>query len=302
MFLVTLVTTIIISALSLAGLRWFFPALEAQLLRSDVLAIVIILFTAFLIEALIMTLLAWWRQRQQTKNIELLQQRVTREREFVSLAAHQLRTPLSALKWSLDLLRRGEVEQTEQPDFVQKIESSNNQLIGLVNDLLNVSRIDEGRMNFARSSFDSSEKTREVIELVQKSYADKKLKIKLELSSTIATVTTDPEKLSMVLMNVIDNACKYTPSGGTILVKLTSDRKRTVWTITDSGVGIPRAQQARLFEKFFRADNVVKAQISGTGLGLYLARQIITHEHGTLQLSSEEGKGTIATITLPHAA
>lgn len=285
-------------------MRWLFPTLLADFERSEVLALAVFLFAGFVIEAILLALVSWWQQRRWRTDLAEQRQQLRAEREFVSLAAHQLRTPLSALKWSLDMLRKGEVGAltAEQMPFIEKIETTNNHLITLVNDLLNVSRLEEQRMVFTAESFDAVQKTRDVLDMARKSYADKKLSLTADMPARPVTLTTDPGKIEMALLNIIDNAFKYTPAGGAITITLAATPRAVTWTITDSGIGIPRPQQRRLFEKFFRADNAIKSQIAGTGLGLYLARKIIEHEHGTLTIASAESKGTTVTITLPLAS
>jgi len=301
MFFLIIFITIILTAGSLFGLRWFFPTLSTNFERSELLSFVILLFLILLIEAAIISVVAWWQRRRLQTRLTKQEKQLQTEREFVSLAAHQLRTPLSALKWSLDMIQQGEIGplSSEQTNFVSKINTTNNQLITLVNDLLNVSRIEEQRMIFTPETFDIVQKTKDVLEMVQKSYPDKNLSVKFDAPARAIMLTLDSGKFAMALTNIIDNAFKYTPAGGTVTITLTTKNSTANWTIIDSGVGIPRAQQKRLFEKFFRADNAIKTQVSGTGLGLYLAHKIIEHERGHLIIASAEGKGTTVTITIP---
>ena len=293
--------TVIITSATLAGLNWFFPTLAQQLRHAELFTLAILLFTAFVINTLMMLGWEWWQRRILRSTISKLTAQIKTERDFVSLAAHQLRTPLSALKWSLNMFRREEVGPLtpEQTGFVTQIETTNDQLVALVNDLLNVSRIEDQRMIFTPERVNIVAKTHAVIELVQKSYHDKPLRVSVNLPAQPITIMTDPGKLDMVLMNILDNAFKYTPPNGTVALTLKTHGQTASWNITDSGLGIPRQQQKRLFEKFFRADNAIKAQINGTGLGLYLVHKIIEHEHGSLTITSHEDKGTSVTISLP---
>lgn len=235
---------------------------------------------------------------------------ITREKEveaikseFVSLASHQLRTPLSAMKWSLDMLFEGSYGKltSGQKEIIRKIFGSNERLIQLVNDLLDVSRIEEGRFGY---SF-SLESPEIVVDKIVSKFSDKIRENKLQFSfekpkTALPKVSIDGDKLEMAIENLIDNAVKYTPSGGKIKIyfKITDSDYLTVF-VEDTGIGVPENQQHRVFDKFFRADNAVKFQTEGSGLGLYIAQNIIKSHRGKINFKSQEGKGSIFYFTLP---
>lgn len=222
--------------------------------------------------------------------------------DFISIAAHQLRTPLSAIKWSTGMILGGDAGpiNIEQENLLRKSFASNEVMINLVNDLLSVSRIEEGRFgyNFRNGSI------QEVLDtvMVNANQAIQKGGIKIiatnEEKHTL--ICLDKEKMALAMQNILDNAIKYTPRYGTIeiAVKKSDDGYLTV-VIKDSGVGIPKKEQEKIFSKFFRASNVILMETEGTGLGLFIVKNIIEKHGGTVSLTSEENKGTTVTIKLP---
>jgi PAS domain S-box-containing protein len=226
--------------------------------------------------------------------------------EFISIAAHQLRTPLSATKWIFRMLLDGDVGKVtkEQEDLLQKGYDSNERIIGLVGDMLSVARIEEGRFGYEFSSVD-------VVELIKRSLVtyevkaqEKKIKIDLDLpEKKLNPVKMDPTKIELALSNLIDNALKYTQENGTIKITLKKDGDDYIKvSVKDSGVGIPNSQKERLFHKFFRGSNVIKMQTEGTGLGLFITKNIIVRHGGRIWVETSEGEGTTFNFTLPAKA
>jgi len=238
--------------------------------------------------------------------------------EFVSLTAHQLRTPLSAIKWTLRILLDGDLGEInpEQKDFLEKTYQSNERMISLINDLLNVTRIEEGRYLSKLTLVDIEE----VINLVVNSYKDeiKRRKIKFEFKKPkekIPNIMMDAEKVGLVVQNLFDNAVHYTRPDGEITISLTTRAQRRggeedlssstrgakdiEFSIKDTGTGIPEEQQERIFTKFFRGTNAIKMEAEGSGLGLFIAKNIIDAHNGKIWFESEEGKGTTFYFTLP---
>lgn len=216
--------------------------------------------------------------------------------EFVSVASHQLRTPLTGIKWFCQLLlgnKAGKLNP-DQKDFIEQVSTSNDRMIRLVEDLLNVSRIETGR------KFEIVKKPLDVPALVQ-SVVDEHLPLCAKRTQTInytppasfPTMKVDEQKIRQVLGNLVSNALKYSPVGSTVDVTLTMDaKKHAIVTVTDQGIGIPPAGQKRIFEKFFRAENAVVSETDGTGLGLYIAKSICGAHGGGLTFTSIEGKGS----------
>lgn len=234
---------------------------------------------------------------------------VTREKlvermktEFVSLAAHQLRAPLSAIKWTLRMLLDGELGRVtpEQRDFIERTYQSNERMISLINDLLNVTRIEEGRYLFKRVLIELEPLLLAVLESYKEEFSRKKVNLELKAQRGPALqVFVDAEKIKLAFQNLIDNAVRYSLSGGEVTVSLKYGTKDIEVSVKDTGLGIPRDQQARVFTKFFRADNAVRQEAEGSGLGLFIAKNIIEAHGGRIWFESTEGKGSTFYFTLP---
>lgn len=234
---------------------------------------------------------------------------VTREKmiekmktEFVSLVAHQLRTPLSAIKWTLKILldkELGEITE-EQQDFLQKTYQSNERMISLINDLLNVARIEEGRYLYKTILTSLERIVQSVIESYEGEISRRKLKFRFEKPERLLSrVAVDVEKITLVVQNLLDNAVRYTPEGGEVTISLGRGKKEVEFSIKDTGVGIPKDQQNRVFTKFFRGANVIRLDTEGSGLGLFIVKNIIEAHGGKIRLESEENKGSTFYFTLP---
>ncbi len=222
--------------------------------------------------------------------------------EFVSLAAHQLRTPLSAIKWTLRMLLDGDLGtiSDEQRDFIEKTYGSNERMIRLINDLLDVTRIEEGRYLHKPTPA----RLENVVQFVINFYKEevKKRKIKLEFKKAkkqLPRVKIDVEKIRLAVQNLIDNAVRYTSLGGKVTVVLKYVKKEVEFSVKDTGIGIPQDQQQRVFSKFFRGANAIRMETEGSGLGLYITKNVIEAHGGKIWFESEEGKGTTFYFTLP---
>lgn len=234
---------------------------------------------------------------------------VTREKlvermktEFVSIAAHQLRTPLSAIKWTLRMILDGELGEItpEQKNFLKRAYQSNERMIYLINDLLNVSRIEEGRYIYKTTLTGLEVIVQSVIDSLKEAIERKGIKLSFRKPDRqLPLVSVDVEKITLAIQNILDNAVRYTPKGGQVTISLAYGKKEIECSISDNGVGIPKNQQKRVFQKFFRGTNVVRKDTEGTGLGLFIAKNIIDAHGGKIWFSSEEGKGTTFYWTLP---
>ena len=222
--------------------------------------------------------------------------------EFVSLASHQLRTPLATVNWYTEMLLAGDAGKvtSDQKKYLEKIYTGNKRMVELVNAFLNVSRIELG-------TFTIEPKLTDVIELVQSVVDEQKFQIdekKITLSTVfeknIPLIQVDQKLLRMVVQNLLSNAGQYTPEGGRIEVSLGLDDKRNVLLkISDTGYGIPKNQQDKIFTKLFRADNVREKDTEGTGLGLYIVKSIMEHSGGRVWFESAQDKGTTFFASLP---
>ena len=224
--------------------------------------------------------------------------------EFVSIAAHQLRTPLAAIKWTMKMLLEGDLGELNegQMELVNKVYISNERMVNLINDLLNVSRIEEGKYLYKPELVHIED----IVEPLLESYRiemerrgiDFKIKKPKEKTPTVAV---DNEKITLVIQNFLDNAMKYTPKGGSVEISIDYDKdiNRVRVSVKDSGVGIPKNQQLRMFSKFFRAANVIRMETEGSGLGLFISKNIVEAHGGKIWFESEEGKGSTFYFNLP---
>jgi PAS domain S-box-containing protein len=221
--------------------------------------------------------------------------------EFVSLSAHQLRTPLAAIKWTLKLFLEGDLGQLtkEQIEFLQKTYKSNERMISLINDLLNVTRIEEGRYIIQSLFYDICDVTQSVIDLFKEEIKQKSIKIEFKKPEDLPKILMDQEKIKLVIENFIDNAIKYTFPGGKMTVSIIRGTNEVEVRVKDTGVGIPKEQQMRVFTRFFRGSNVVRLDTEGSGLGLFLAKNIVEAHGGRIGFESESGKGSTFFFTLP---
>lgn len=221
--------------------------------------------------------------------------------EFISIAAHQLRTPLSAIKWSIKLVLdedAGSINH-EQKEMLAKGYSSNERMIALVNDMLNVSRIEEGRFGYSFSKGDFLSALNIVLGSLEPEIKSKNISLIINKPDEIPPVLMDKEKVTLVLQNLVENAIKYSPEQGKVFIDIGFGKNSLVFKIKDNGVGIPKEDKKKLFSKFFRANNVIRMQTEGSGLGLFICKNVIESHKGKISCISEEGKGSEFCFTLP---
>ncbi len=221
--------------------------------------------------------------------------------DFISVAAHQLRTPLSGVKWVLKLLLDGDLGaiSPEQSKMLKRGYDTNEKMIQLVNDLLNVSRIENGRFGYRFEKNDFSKILKLLIENSQLASRERNIEVVAEIHTELAPFFFDAEKMLIALQNLIDNAIKYTLPGGRVIITIEKQGDYLQVKIKDTGVGIPKEEIHKLFSKFFRATNVVHLQTDGSGLGLFIVKNIITRHGGQIWVDSEETKGTTFTVLIP---
>ncbi|OGZ35126.1 MAG: hypothetical protein A3A94_00590 [Candidatus Portnoybacteria bacterium RIFCSPLOWO2_01_FULL_43_11] len=222
--------------------------------------------------------------------------------EFISIAAHQLRTPLSAVKWTFKMISDKDFGKinSEQEKFLKRGYDVNEQMIKLVNDLLNVSRIEEGKFGYKFGNVSLEKIIDNLIKMIKNIIEDKKIKFSFQKpQKPLPLIRADEERLSLAIQSIIDNAVNYTPNKGEVIISLKHSEANAVLEVHDTGIGIPKSQIERLFTKFFRADNVIRMQTKGTGLGLFITKNIIERHGGKIEIESQEGKGTTVKIYLP---
>lgn len=220
--------------------------------------------------------------------------------EFISMASHQLRTPLTAIKGYLSMLLEGDAGEIKvsQYDFVNEAFQGANRMVGLINDLLNVSRMETGRFFLEPVEVDLDTVVQEEIKQLSNHAKEKKLYLKYEKKGKVPKVWADETKIRQVIMNFIDNAVYYTTTGG-VTVTLEADKGHVIFKVTDTGIGVPKEQQKNLFTKFYRADNARHVRPDGTGLGIYLAKRVLDDHGGDLIFHSAEGKGSTFGFKFP---
>ncbi len=247
-------------------------------------------------------------ENNEVKYFVGIERDVTKEREvdkakteFVSLASHQLRTPLSAINWYTEMLLDGDAGKLnkDQTDYLNQVYSSNQRMVDLVNSLLNVSRLDLGTFIVEPEKLDITKISTDVVKEMAPMVNKKKQKIVENYSSELTMINADPKLTRIILQNLLSNAVKYTQNDGEISVSIKNkgDRKIEI-KVEDNGMGIPAAQQDKIFTKLFRADNVKSSDTEGTGLGMYIVKSIIEQVGGSIEFSSQENKGTVFTVDL----
>ena len=222
--------------------------------------------------------------------------------EFVSLASHQLRTPLSTINWYVEMLLDEDAGSLnkEQRDYLKEVEVGNKRMVDLVNSLLNVSRIELGTFAIDPEKTDIRDVFDSVIKELEPQIVQKKMKITKKYDKEITKLNLDQKLIRMVIQNLITNAVKYTPDKGQIKVEIRKNEKELVVSVKDNGYGIPKKQQDNIFTKMFRADNIKLKDTTGTGLGLYIVKSIIEQSaDGKIWFESIENKGTTFYFTIP---
>ena len=221
--------------------------------------------------------------------------------EFVSVAAHQLRTPITGIRWSFNALLDRELGDIngDQEKILEDGLKASVRMIDLINDLLNVARIEEGRfgLHFKKQPFGPI--IQAAFDRQRKMVEEKGILCFLDIQPGLPSLDVDEEKISIALDNVLDNAIKYTSPGGTVTIKVKEEKNAVQVTVADTGIGIPQNQIEKLFVKFFRADNALRFQTSGSGLGLYVVKNIVETHGGIVSVTSEEHKGTTVSLSIP---
>lgn len=223
--------------------------------------------------------------------------------EFVSLASHQLRTPLTTISWYTEMILKGDVGKVvpSQKKYLEKIYAGNHRMIELVNTLLDASRIEMGTFMIRLELINIVELTQSVADELNLEINQKKITFTSVFGTDIPLMQTDPKLLHMVVQNILSNAIEYTPEKGKIELSLALDNKNktVLLKIVDTGYGIPKNQQDKIFTKLFRADNVREKDTDGTGLGLAIVKSIVENLGGKVWFESEENRGTTFYVSLP---
>ncbi|MDX6467657.1 MAG: hypothetical protein QOI27_2697 [Gaiellaceae bacterium] len=223
--------------------------------------------------------------------------------DFVATVSHELRTPLAAIYGAALTLQRNDVrlEESQRDGLLDVVASEADRLARIVNDILWASRLDSGQMAVSIESCDAAKLTNQVVNAVR-AHAPDTIELVVDAPPGLPPVASDPDKLRQVLTNLVDNAVKYSPDGGRVLVEVSNTGKRIKFRVEDHGLGIPPSEQARIFEKFFRLDPGMTRGVGGTGLGLYICRELVYRMRGRIGVSSDGSNGSTFTVELPVAA
>jgi signal transduction histidine kinase len=225
--------------------------------------------------------------------------------EFVATVSHELRTPLTSIKGYVDIMLMGVAGDLseQQMRFLSVVQQNTERLTILVNDLLDLSRIEAGQVNLTFEPLDLRKLIDEVMEEINrlKVVENKNIQFNIELSLNLPRIKGDPERIRQILINLLGNAFHYTPSNGMVKLKAHRLGEEIQIDIKDDGVGIPPKEQERIFDRFFRGDNHMVIASAGTGLGLSIVAKLINMHHGRIwvQSSGIEGEGSTFSFTLP---
>lgn len=222
--------------------------------------------------------------------------------EFVSIASHQLRTPLSTINWYLEMVLAGDFGQLndEQSEFIQEAYDAGKRMGDLINALLNASRLDVGVVAVEpQDDIDIRTVLKGVMTDLEARITAKKIHSEIQIDESVVPMSLDTRIMEIIFLNLLTNAVKYSPAGSDIFVAATTDEDSLVITVTDRGYGIPASVQDKIFTKMFRADNAVEHEPDGNGLGLYIIKEILDTIGGSISFISKEGEGTSFTVRIP---
>lgn len=235
--------------------------------------------------------------QNRTREKELLQSK----NEFITVAAHQLRTPLTGIGWAFETLSKEIDLKPEQKQIVGEGYRHSQRLLKTVNDLLDVAKIEEGKFGYQLEEVNLEEFLKEILISAESLAKEYKIKLYFEPATEIVSVKIDPQRINLVLFNLLDNAIRYNIENGEVVVRFEKlpDRAFVRITVKDTGIGIPAEEVKKLFTKFYRGSNVLKFQTAGSGLGLYIAKNIVQRHGGEIGAESSLGRGSVFYFTLP---
>jgi signal transduction histidine kinase len=220
--------------------------------------------------------------------------------EFVATVSHELRTPLAAIYGAAVTLRRGDLalEESQRADLLGIVATEADRLVRTVNDILWTSRLDSGTLQVAIESCDAAALATDVA-AAARTHLPSNVELELDVPGSVPRVAGDPDKVRQVLANLVDNAIKYSPDGGRVAITVEPHDSRVRFLVTDEGLGIPPLEQERVFDKFYRLDPEMTRGVGGTGLGLYICRELIRRMGGRIWVDSREGAGSTFGFDLP---
>jgi two-component system, OmpR family, phosphate regulon sensor histidine kinase PhoR len=231
---------------------------------------------------------------------------VTKEREidrmktdFVSSVSHELRTPLTSIMgFSNTILRKEDMPEEMKKEFIEIIHNESNRLARLIEDVLSISKIEAGKITFEMKPLNLDEVIQDAVTIYKTQAEDKQIDLSYEGEEKLSKIMGDRDAMSQVIVNLVSNALKFTPSKGKIDVRLKHRNDLIILDVEDNGLGIPKMEQERIFQKFYRIHRP-GTQIQGTGLGLSIVMEIVEKHNGKIELFSEENKGSLFRISIP---
>ncbi|MBI5560884.1 MAG: PAS domain-containing sensor histidine kinase [Deltaproteobacteria bacterium] len=241
-------------------------------------------------------LMLFLREITEEKRVETL------KKDFVANVSHELRTPLASIKgYAETLLDGGMDDRTTLKEFLRVIDKHANRMSRLIDDLLVLSRLESHEMPMVREPVDMRELVSSVAEGVKKQAADKGIRLSMSLDENLPKVASDRGRIEQVMLNLLDNAIKYTPADGMVNVKVSSSGTEIRVDVKDTGIGIPPGDIPRIFERFYRVDKARSRDLGGTGLGLAIVKHIIHSLNGRVWVDSAPSKGSTFSFTLKPA-
>ncbi|MGB7604218.1 MAG: ATP-binding protein [Lutisporaceae bacterium] len=233
----------------------------------------------------------------EIKNLEKMRS------EFVANVSHELKTPLTSIKGFVETLKAGAIEDNDAAvRFLNIIEDEANRLNRLISDILSLSEVENKKSKPRNEIIDTREKIIEIVSLLQNQAVHKSISLNAKIEANVDKLKGDTDQFKQMLINLIDNALKYTPEGGTIEVAAYNLENNVVIRIKDNGIGIPKEHIPRLFERFYRVDKARSRNVGGTGLGLAIVKHIVLQFEGKIEVQSEVGKGTEFILSIPAKA
>jgi PAS domain S-box-containing protein len=223
--------------------------------------------------------------------------------DLVATVSHELRTPLAAIYGAAVTVRRPDMDVGDETRdrLLEIIETESNRLAEIVNDLLLASHLDSGRLQLDIDVVDPTALTASVIDAAR-THLPEGVTLELAAPKKLPGVRADEQQLRQVLVNLVENAVKYSPDGGPVTVRLKREADHVLWTVSDRGLGIPASERRRVFEKFYRLDPHMRRGIGGTGLGLYICRELVNRHDGRIWVEANNGKGSCFFVQIPVAA
>jgi two-component system phosphate regulon sensor histidine kinase PhoR len=223
--------------------------------------------------------------------------------DFVANVSHELRTPVANIKGYAETLLEGALDDKDSArQFVGIIAENGRRLEDLINDLLDLSKIESGKLPLLFSSLNVAQLIRKAAAILEKNIRDKHLSLEIRIPEDLPRISADEARLMQVFINLIDNAIKYTLAGGSLLIVAEDNERQVRIDVIDTGVGIPERDLPRIFERFYRVEKARSREQGGTGLGLSIVKHIVQAHGGQVWASSAPGQGTTFSFTIPKAS